>query len=279
MRRTAFFTVCGALAAGASRASAATPVAAFDGRTTVPVVRARVGTRDLTLVIDTGDALSTLSESAADAIGLVKTTPASNKPVTGMLTGVTLAGSVLRSHTAIVTPAASWSQLIGFAVDGSLGYDAFKDRVVTLDFKNRRLFFPDVMPEGERASITWMKYHDRSPQLVTFEGLSVDATPLVTQLDTAMAKTAILFTTKLPDVTILPEAKAPLYTYEEAALAPGRVGSLRLGRTLLAASPLVYAAGANAHVPTTAINAVAGDQLFAQRAVTIDFPGSTLIVS
>jgi hypothetical protein len=280
MRRGAFLAGSCALAAAAAGSASAAGFAGFDGRSAVPVVRVRAGSRELRMAVDTGDALSTLSRQAADALGLTAAPVPNGTLARGTLSGATLAGATLRDHGVLVmTDVSNWTSLVGFPVDGSLGYEAFKDTAVTLDFKNRRLSFPAHVPEGERTAITWLKYHDRSPQLITFDGLAVDGTPVTAQFDTAMSKNAILFTTKLPDIAILPDNKAPLYEYEEATLKPGRIGSLRLNTTLLAASPLIYAAGADAHVPTTALAAVVGDQLFAQRAVTLDFPGSALIVS
>jgi hypothetical protein len=279
MRRGAFLAGSCALAATTVRSASAAGFAGFDGPSAVPVVRVRAGSRELRMAIDTGDAFSTLSRRSAEALGLTATAIPNSTLARGTLSGATLTGTTLRDHTVLVTDVSTWTGLVGYPVDGSLGYEAFKDTAVTLDFKNRRLSFPARVPEGERTAITWLKYHDRSPLLVTFDGLTVDGTPVTAQFDTAMSKNAILFTTKLPDIAILPDNKAPLYEYEEATLKPGRIGSLRLNTTLLAASPLIYAAGADAHVPTTALAVVVGDQLFAQRAVTLDFPGSMLVVS
>jgi hypothetical protein len=284
IRRAAFIRATAGVAvaaAGAAPVCAARPAgAALDGRTRVPVVRARIGSRDLVLAVDTGDAESSLSVQAADALGLARTPVPSSPFARATLRGVALAGATLRDHSVLVGDVSNWTPLVGFAVDGSLGYEAFRDRVVTIDYRNGRLFFPDALPDGESTPITWLKYHERSPQLVTFDGLMIDGFPATAQLDTAMRKNAIVFTTKLPELLIDNAPKDPLYTYEGATLVPGKVGSVRLGTTTLAApSVVVYSADAKAHVPTTAISVVVGDELFKRRAVTLDFPNSTLIVS
>jgi hypothetical protein len=280
MRRSAFLAAAGGTVAFPAVARAASPAfAPFDNRTPIPVVRVRAGERELRFAIDTGDAVSTISPAAADALSLPRVTPASASPVRTTLSGLTVAGATLRAHPALVADTSSWAGLTGFPVDGSLGYEAFKDRMVTLDYVKRRLTFPDVAPDGERTAITWLQYHERSPQLVTFDDLRIDGFPATAQFDTAMSKNAIVFTTKLTDLLIDNAPNAPRYTYEEASLNPGRVGSIRLGTTTLASPVVIYAADANAHVPTTAIAVVVGDGLFAKRAVTLDFPSSTLIVS
>jgi len=246
MRRSTF---CAA-AAGFSAATvpwpvrAARPGSGLEGRAAVPVVRARIGTHELFLAIDTGDGNSMLSSRAVDLLGLARTPIPGSASPGATLRGVELAGAVLRDHAAVVISDATVAELRGlanFAIDGSLGYEAFKDRVVTIDYAAGRVLFPDVLPDGEITPITWLHYHDGSPLLVTFDGLSVDGFPVTAQLDTMMSKNAILFTTKLPDLAVDPEMRAPAYTYEDATLRPGHVGSLRLGVTTLAAQPLIYA--------------------------------------
>ena len=284
MRRSRFLAATGACAAAAVPWSvlAARPTAdALEGRALVPVVRVRTGAHELVMAIDTGDPQSTLSPQAAALLALT------GMPVAGAprmqrstLSGVQIGTTTLRDHPVFITDdVARMRPDAGYPIDGSLGFEAFKDRALTIDYAAGRVLFPTVIPEGETTPITWLKYHDRSPQLITFDGLSIDGFPVTAQFDTFMSKNAIVFITKLPDLAVDPDQRAPRYTYEEAPLSPGRVGSLKLGNTLLAAHPLVYAADAKAHVPTTAIAAVLGDALFARRAVTIDFVNSNLIVS
>jgi hypothetical protein len=281
MRRSRFLIGTGTLAVAAPglAGAAARPGTGFEPRSAVPVVRVRAGARELLMAVDTGDAVSMLSPAAGAVVANARA-DASTGRSRGTLSAVTLAGTTLRDHDAVIADVSSWAALTGLAVDGSLGYDAFRDRVVTLDFANRRLLFPDQLPDGERTEITWLQYDERSPKLVTFDGLSIDGFPATAQLDTGMSKNAIVFTTKLADLLIDNAPRDPVYVYESATLIPGKVGSVRLGTTTLAASGvLVYLAGANAHVPTTAISAVVGDRLFSKRAVTLDFPNSVLIVT
>jgi hypothetical protein len=281
MRRAHFVASAGAAVFGAfaaTRVSARSAEAALDGRAVVPVVRARVGARELVLLIDTGHPESMLSAGAADALALARTP---NGPsARGTLSGVTVGQTLLREHPVLVGDVSSLTALGGVRVDGSLGYQAFRDRVVTIDYRNGRLVFPDTLPDGETTAITWLKFDDASAELVTFDGLTIDGFPVTAQLDTSVSKFVIIFTTKLPDVAIDNAPKDPLYTYAGVTLPPGKVGSVRLGTTTLRApGVVVYGAGAEAHVPTSAISAVVGSGLFRRRAVTLDFPSSRLIVS
>lgn len=283
MRRSTFCAAAGAAAAGLAWpvAAGAAPRApgALEPRAAVPVVRVQSGARELLLAVDTGDAASTLSPAAAVALGLTVTPLAGTGAGRATLHGLVLGDAALRDHSTVVTGVGELRGLAGAPIDGALGYEAFKDRALTIDFANREMRFPTELPDGEQTTITWLKYQDTSPPLVTFDGLDVDGFTVTAQLDTLMSKNAILFTSKLPDLAVDPDLRAKPYTYEEEQLQPGRVGALRLGSTLLAAQPLVYAADAKAHVPTTAIAVVLGDALFARRAVTLDFPGSILVVT
>lgn len=283
MRRADFVVSAGAaaFAAGApARVSARSATASLEGRTAVPVVRARSGARELVLLIDTGHPESMLSVQAADALGLSRT-PAPNATLgRATLSRVTVAQTLLRDHPALVGDVAALTAAVGLPVDGSLGYQAFRDRVVTIDYRNRRLAFADTVPDGETAAITWLRFDERSPELVTFDGLTIDGFPATAQFDTSVSKYVIIFTTKLPDVAIDNAPKDPLYTFRGVTLPPGKVGSVRLGTTTLRApGVVVYGSGAEAPVPSSAISAVAGSGLFTRFAVTLDFPNSRLIVN
>jgi hypothetical protein len=268
MRRSAFVTLtAGALVAGPQAARAAIPVAGLDGRTAVPVVRARAGGRELVVAIDTGSANSTLSPASAAALSLTGTT----------LRGMSIGGAVLRDHPMAIAALARWEAVAGFPLDGVLGYEAFRDRAITLDFRNRRLTFPDVLPDGESTAITWLRYDDSSAPLVTFGDVTIDGFPGIAQFDTMMTKTIVIFETKFHDLAIDNDQRAQPYVYAGEQLRPGRIGSVRLGTTTIAASVHVYSADAAAHVPATGISLIAGDALFG-RAVTLDFPGSLLIL-
>jgi hypothetical protein len=269
MRRSAFVAgTAGALVAGPRAARGAPAGAPFDGRTRIPVVRARAAGRDLLFAFDTGSSQSALSQQTAGALGFA-----------GTLAGITVAERQLHAHPAVAGDLGKWNAQVGFALDGVLGYEAFRDSVVTLDYRSGRLTFPDTLPDGETTTITWLRYDDGSPPLVTFADVTVDGFPAVAQLDTMMSKIAVIFETKFPDLAIDNDPRAPAYEYAGEQLRPGRIGSVRLGTTTLAASAHVYSADARAHVPATEISLVAGDALFARRALTLDFPGSRLIVT
>jgi hypothetical protein len=276
MRRSTFCAATGAFAAAAiGRPARATSSAADLDVRTIPIVRARLGARVLHLAIDTRNAVSTLSVGVAGELGPQRGLVAGAFTT---LSGITLGGVALRDHRAVVADIADLAREAGVAVDGALGYDAFGDRAITLDYRLGRLSFPDVLPDGESTPITWLRGGDAPQRLITFDGLVIDGFPVVAQLDTLVTKNAIVFAAKVPDLAIDNEPRAPLYAYAGTQLPPGRVGSLRLGSTLLAAQPIVYVADARTRAPAAAVAVIIGDALLGKRVVTLDFPGSTLTV-
>lgn len=276
MRRSTFCAAAGALgAATLGRPAYAARAAGADLDTrTIPIVQARLGERALRLAIDTRNAASTISLDLAGRLGPQRGLAAGAQTT---LTGVSIGGVVLRDHRALVV-GAELARVAGSAIDGTLGYEAFSDRAITLDYRGGRLAFPDTLPDGETVPITWLHDGDAPSRLVTFEGLVLDGFPVVAQLDTLVAVNAIVYAAKIPDLAIDNERRAPLYTYEQTPLVPGRIGSIRLGSTLLAAQPVVYIAEAAMRAPAAGVTVVIGDALLAKRAVTLDFPGSTLTV-
>lgn len=263
----------------------------------VPIVEVDVGgSRPARMVFDTGNTALALDIERARGLGI--DLPASAKESRGAppnvfslyrlrLPHLQLGGTRLNDVAAIaIDLTAEVRRSYGFDVDGSLGYGAFKEYIVQLDYAGRTMLVTQATPSDTRSGaihvpITWLKYQPQSPLLVTFDGLSIDGINLVAQLDTFLAAKAIVFSTKTPRLGALPTAtNAKPIIYEEATLRPAQcsaisLGSLRLGGT----APLIYVADEHAHVPTTEISAVVGNGLLTGRVLTLDFPKSTLSVA
>jgi hypothetical protein len=269
LRRSAFIAAAGAALVHPSAARAG-PGARMVAKSPGPAVHARIGARTVMLLIDTASASSTLTPGSAAALGLTGTS----------LAGVSFAGETLRAHPMSIGDVGRWNALTGLTLDGVLGYEAFRDRVLTLDYHNRRVFFPDIYPDGEQAQITWLRYDANSAPLVTISDVSVDGFPAGALIDTALGKNAVIFESKLPDLAMDNEKDRRLGPFEYAGepLRPARVGSVRLGTTTLMASVRCYGADAQAHVPASEVAIILGSGIFQSWALTLDFPGSRAIV-
>ena len=103
--------------------------------------------------------------------------------------------------------------------------------------------------------------------------------PVCAQIDTFLAHTAILFSTKLPWLESEPVPEAAAIKYEEAKLGAVHVRcGLSLGEVHTDDATPVYLAGADAHVPETEIAAILGNEFFQRSVLTFDFPASRLLV-
>ena len=300
MQRYSFLVATGALCAvewlKPLRGLASDSRAAVDLSAGVPIVEVDVGgSRPAKMVFDTGNTTIALDVERARALGI--DVPESAKVSIGTppnvvtlyhlrLPHVQIDGLRLNDVAVVAGDITAGVRRYGFDVDGSLGFGAFKNYVVQLDYASRTLLVADAAPSNASTNaatstpITWLKYQPRGPLLVTFDGLKIDGVSLVAQLDTFLAANAIVFSPKTPQLGVLPSAAnaKPIF-YEESTLRPAQcsdisLGSLRLG----GAAPVIYVADKGAHVPTTDISAVVGNGLLAGRVLTLDFPKSTLTV-
>ena len=252
------------------------------------------GTRPARLVLDTGNPTTVLDTEAAQEIGFPlldadKQTVGSGADATAyyrikppkFLLGDT---EFPAGHLA-VAPVRKSLQAIGLDCDGLLGYGALKDRVVQIDYPSRHLRFLDAadakaaLAHGQSFAISWKKYWSKSPDLVTVDDVQVDGHRLCAQIDTALRFSAILFSTKLTWLKSDPAPGIAPVRYEDADLSPARIsGGLTLGDYRLGNDVQVYVAGADAHVPETDLSVVLGTAFFRNTVLTLDFPGSRLIV-
>ena len=247
------------------------------------------GGRSQKLVFDTGNNISALDSAAAKELGFVPApgpspAPAASRPSKFVVLTVVLGGQSLGSLEMYVAPL-SQQVADGYGVhcDGTLGYGFFKDRIVQIDYPNRRFrvvaHAPAVTTPEESTTISWRKYWSKSPDLVTVENLAVAGHPVCAQIDTFFAHAAILFFPKLPWLKSEPAPEVAMIKYEEAKLGAVRVqGGLSVCNVRTGDATPIYLAGADAHVPETEIAAILGNEFFRQSVLTLDFPGSRLSV-
>ncbi len=249
------------------------------------------GTRPAKVALDTGDADSLLDLDAARAIGLpldvaqMKSFQSGDDVVTFFKTDpprARLGAAVFSGAGLIVMPSTAKNLLAdsGIRCEGTLGYEFFKDRVVQIDYPERKLRLYAAAPKGNARGATegadlpiqWRQYHAQSPQLITTDQLRIGDHTAVAQIDTCFAHTLILFTTKLPWLETRPTGEVGAVHYEDATLQPATVPSpIALGNLRFKGNPLAYLARSDAHVPETDIAAVIGNRFFESGVLTLDF--------
>ncbi len=248
------------------------------------------GTRPAKVVLDTGDADSLLDLEAARAIGLplemkdLKAAGSGEGAVTFYKTDAPrarLGASEFSGKGLIVMPVAkNLLEDSGIRCEGTLGYEFFKDRVVQIDYPERKLRLFTAAPKGDAKGaaegadlpIQWQQYHAQSPSLITTDQLRIGDHTIRAQIDTCFAHSLILFTTKLPWLDTRPTGEIDAVHYEDATLQPANVlAPIALGNLSFKTNPVAYLARADAHVPDTDIAAVIGNRFFQYGVLTLDF--------
>ena len=246
------------------------------------------------LVLDTGNPSSTLDLDAARSLGL-KPEPSQKKkmgtdadapeyyllkPERVRLSSETLVG-VAFAAAPLSKPLAD---RYGINCDGTLGYEAFKGRVLQIDYGARKLRLLDSAPAGTASApplpLRWLPYQKGSPPLVTVDKLRIGSRPFCAQVDTFFAGSLILFPSKLGGLDPSPAREAPTLYYEQSNLSAARLKEAAvLGAATLSAGEILYVAGKAAHTPQTEIAVVLGNAFFHDSVVTFDFQGDRLLIT
>ena len=256
-----------------------------------PVVSARIGTTDVTFLVDTGTINTAITPSLAKRLGL---TPKSLLPPGQSVNefgrpvdGVTVSNLVLGDMNFTpaqeeVYPQSTWDRL-GMKQDGILGRDSLEFCMVEFDFPHHRLTFLNqaaVTPElraqagygaaSYAADITRDQYGFYKTDLVMTNGAShlteaavVDTGSSSTQISAKAAEALRLFPTG-PPVDYHVERKAE-------PVVPSRVGEMQVGQLKLLNAPVGYPE--KDEPEGMGVGTVLGMDILSGYKVLLDFPG------
>jgi len=245
------------------------------------------GGKTATLMIDTGNAHPVLDLARAKALGL-ELQPyvgRSGKIVPGVfkaaLPDLRLDGESLGSVELIIMDLAKDVAEGGFPPsDGSVSYATFKDRVVTLDYRRRRLSFSapgaEVAPPAGSGTLSYPTFGQKGPPIVVAEGFQVDGKPLSVQIDTLYGGTMLVYTTAIGRLGLESQAASAKkrhfpFTDGGVDMIEGRAGREGFaGKTLLSSAAL-YFATEGVHQPDGMFDGTVGAELFADHRLTLDF--------
>ena len=246
------------------------------------------------LVLDTGNPSSALDLDAARSFGL-KPEPGQKKKMGAEADApdyyLLNPGQVrlgLEPLAGVVFAAAPLSKPLadryGITCDGTLGYGAFKGRVLQIDYGARKLRLLDAAPATTASAaslpIHWRPYQKGAPPLVTVDKLRIGSRPFCAQVDTFFAGSLILFPSKLGGLDPSAARGVPTMYYEQSNLSAARLKeAAALGTATLSAGEILYVAGKAAHTPQTEIAVVLGNAFFHDSVVTFDFQGDRLLIT
>jgi hypothetical protein len=241
----------------------------------------------VTLLIDTGNDHPVLDLERAHALGLALEPYVSHsgKTVPGFyratLPDLRLGGDSLGPAEWIVTDLKKDIAEGSLpASDGTVSYVNFKDRIVTLDYRRRRLSVSapgaEVAAPAGSGALTYPTFGRKGPPIVVADGFQVDGKALSVQIDTLYSGTMLIYSTAIDRLALAAEAASPKkrrfpFTDGGVDMIEGRAAAEGFaGRTLLAAAPL-YFATAEVHQPDGLFDGTVGAELFAAHRLTLDF--------
>lgn len=260
-----------------------------------PCVEARIGSGPvLKMVIDTGNADSVLETVMAKGADL--------KPIGSLPVGAPegmyrtkipfiSVGDVklenLPAMAMVLGDMIAQNQMP--AVDGTLAYTAFKDRILQLDFGAHKLRISDVLTTpspctGACDKISLIKFGKEGPPIVVANGFEINGRQVTAQVDTMYAGSLLVYTASIEKLHLAEAAKTtkardfPLtdggVQMKEATADKEGFHGVRLGPRI----PLVYFPTPDVHEPDGLFDATVGLDLFYNTVLTLNFHEMTIAV-
>jgi len=160
-------------------------------------------------------------------------------------------------------------------VDGMLGYEAFKGKVLRLDFKRNTM---EVTSGGgcSGGTLKLITFGKVGPPIVTTTGFSVNGKPIVAQVDTLFAGSMVVYPEAVEKLGLTDLTKTKLR--EHFPYTDGGVDMMKASAAEdFAGKPFgdqpVYFATPEVHIPDGLFEATVGFKLLVGRVVTFDFAG------
>lgn len=289
MRRLCFALLLGAVCAAAAAAEKETrfvaelPFRDCEGLICIDV--ALDGNRPRSLMLDTGNANSTLlSEVARELNWTLQPVQRGADAVSGIYSGgehrVGLGALQAQGGFFVFDRA-----LLGEhrpPVDGSIAVDFFKDRVLEIDYPHHRLRVSAVLtgPVPERgegvASLRRTTFGERGPPTLVASGFSLDGKPLRTRIDTVFTGTLLVYGAVAAFGPAAKQVKSEFFPYTDSGVDLRALPMPKLafgGRAFAPKQAPLYVPDENATLrqPDGLFDATAGNALFARSVVTLDF--------
>jgi hypothetical protein len=300
MRIAFVFVLCMAVAVGgglplrAQAATAQTPLLNCSGLPCVDVTAA--GGRHLKMLIDTGNANSVLDRPIADTMG-IRLEPVNGpdgKPypgyASGTLAGVRISDVALGDLEVLVVnlkPSVDNGSMPN--ADGTLAYTAFKDRVLTIDYRNRLVHISRVAPASTSCThacgiITNPTFGKHGPPIVVTTGFQLNGQPLTMQIDTLYEGTMLIYPTSVEKLGLAAQqssAKTRIFHFTDGGvpMIESTAAKESFEDKLLRSNAALYFATPKVHLPDGMFDGTVGNELFADHVLTLDFHANRFQIS
>jgi Aspartyl protease len=254
----------------------------------MPCVDALANGKHLRLAIDTGNPTSFLDLKAAQSLGLTlaPVNGADGKPIADYsqtkLTTLIFGDVTFKELKYAVADLSGPIAAKTFPnIDGTIGYSAFKDRILQLNTPDsvlsvsQPLTAPTTCPStcGDIALIT---FGDHGPPIVTSTGFTVNGKPITVQIDTMYTGTLLVFPTSVDKLGLTAESQSKTsnffgFTDGGVEMFVSQAHQLGFGARTLATSAPLYFAGPKVHLPDGLFDGTVGAELLSPHKITFDF--------
>jgi len=246
------------------------------------------GAKRLRMLIDTGNLNSILDSAVAKQMGLdvQPFVGRDGKPIPeysiATLSDVRVGDLPLGDLKVLVLNLQSDMQKgIMPKADGLLTYPVFKDRVLTMDYKARRVEISEKLSAdrpcphycGALANPTFGK---QGPPIVTTTGFQLNGKPIVAQIDTMYSGSMLIYSTSVDKLGLQDQQKSTTqrmfkYTDGGVNMIEGTAAKQSFGDVTLKTKSSVYFATAEVHQPDGMFDGTVGHELFLGHVLTFDF--------
>jgi hypothetical protein len=277
-----------AVAAPLSAQTAATgaPLLECSGLPCVDVTVA--GGKHLKMLIDTGNVNSVLDRTIAEGMGITlqPVNGPDGKPYPGYASGTipnVRVGDVALGDIKmlVVNLKSSIDKGVMPAADGALAYTAFKDRVLTIDYKNHRVNVSGVLKAAAPCpqscgTITNPTFGKQGPPIVVTTGFQLNGKPLTMQIDTLYEGTMLIYPTSVDKLGLTGQqssAKIRTFPFTDGGvpMKESTASKESFENQLLRKNATLYFATPKVHLPDGMFDGTVGNELFLGHVLTLDF--------
>jgi hypothetical protein len=163
--------------------------------------------------------------------------------------------------------------------DGSLGYSAFTDKVLTLDYVHHRMKISPAPAAGQackQSKVSLITFGAKGPPIVVATGFEVNGKPVTAQVDTLYSGTLLVYPTSVAKLGLDVESKSTdavtfPYTDGSVEMMRAKAKTVGFGGRVLEKDGALYFAGPKVHLPGDLFDATVGDALLRGHVLTVDF--------
>jgi hypothetical protein len=245
------------------------------------------GGKHLRLLIDTGDADSVVDAAIAKDmdLSLADVNGPDGKPAprfkSAVLAGVKLGDASLGDIKVLVADLSKYMKQDRMpASDGTIAYSAFKDRLLTLDYRKHtvRMSEPLAGPLpcprfcGTLSSPTFGK---KGPAILVGTGFAVNGETITAQIDTLFSGTMLIYPTSVEKLHLAQAAEGRnqeffRYTDGGVHMLKAQSTSQAFGKDVLANDAPLYFATPEVHLPDGMFDGTVGHALLAHSVLCLD---------